>query len=276
MHKLIGKLPPDLRKRIVRSRVRFDADGAGGVTFRVAADEREVEAAHRLVHDCYVASGLMDPCPTGMRRTRYHDNPGAAVLVAVARGKVIATGSIYPDRGSGLPSDELLSDTLDDLRRQGRVLVEVGNLATHPDYRKGDQTLPLHLNKLICQYGMHAARADDLIIAVNPKHFWVYEDILLFERLSGTLDYGYVKNNPAIVARLDLDTVARRMADVYPHKPLHRNAHYFFFIHEHANVHVPVAQPTGRGRPLAAPSQAAHSDPRTATQGAARSGYALS
>lgn len=243
MKKLLPKLPAPLRKRIVRSRVRFDPYGVDDVTFRIATDDREVEAAHRLVHDCYVDRGLIDPCPTGMRRTKYHDNPGSAVMVGVKDGEVIATGSVYTDVGAGLPSDALLPDALDALRARGRVLSEVGNLATHPAHRTGNQTLPLHMNKVVFRYAAEIARADDLVIAVNPRHFWVYEDIILFERLSGTLDYDYVKGNPAIVARLNLNTVARRMAAVYPHKPTDKNAHYFYFVHQHENIHLPTTNP---------------------------------
>ena len=239
---LFTKLPPAVRRRLVRSRLHVNHDGAPDITFRLAADEHERERAHALVHDCYVRAGLMDPCPTGKRRTRYHDNPGTAVFVAVRDGELIATASMYADTRHGLPSDLLVPEALDALRAQGRKLVEIGNLATHPDHRRGSQVIPMHLNKALFRYAQLRLGVDDFINAVHPRHLIAYEDLLLFERLSDdVIDYEYVNGNPAVVSRLDLRTAGERMRETYGFRPLRSNLHYFFFVHEHANIPLPPA-----------------------------------
>ena len=72
---------------------------------------------------------------------------------------------------------------VDVLRNQGRRLLEVGCLASHPLYRKGNKHIPMLGNRLIVSYAIKILHVDDLLITVHPKYLKIYEDILLFDKI---------------------------------------------------------------------------------------------
>ncbi|MDA3789578.1 MAG: cyclic nucleotide-binding domain-containing protein [Desulfobacula sp.] len=98
-----------------------------------------------------------------------------------------------------------------------------------PSFRKRDMNIPMLGNRIMHQYATQHLDIDDLVITVHPKYLWVYEDVLLFEKIGAMREYSYVKNNPAVALRLDLRTAEKKYKKIYGAEPLEKDLHHFFF-----------------------------------------------
>jgi len=177
---------------------------------RPAASRRELEEAFRLIYSSYLRRGYMEPDPSRIRLSLFNALPSTATFVGVLEDRVIATVSLVPDSELGLPMDEVYAPELGKLRAQGRRLSEVTMLA---DRRlEVQRTLPmlLALMKLVFDYASLVVKADDLCIAVNPRHEEFYRRFLLFDDLDGLRTYPSVRNNPAVGLRLEVSQARQR------------------------------------------------------------------
>ena len=148
----------------------------------------------------------------------------------------VYTISLFPDSDEGLPMDAGFKSQLDNLRNQGRSIAEVGCLTSNPSFRKRDMNIPMLGNRIIHQYATQHLDLDDLVIAVHPKNRWVYEDVLLFEKIGTMIQYSYVKNNPAVAMRLDLRSAEKKYKKVYGAEPLEKDLHHFFFSAQSCSI----------------------------------------
>ncbi|WP_394707277.1 N-acyl-L-homoserine lactone synthetase [uncultured Desulfobacter sp.] len=189
----------------------------------------------RLLHDVYVDAGFIQPCSPPLRIIPQHSNSETRVFMGCltdGQGEKmpIYTASLFPDNDQGgLPMDIGFQRQVDVLRNQGRRVVEVGCLATHPLYRKGNKNIPMLGNRMIVSYAMNTIHADDLLITTHPKYLKIYEDILLFEKIGEIPSFSYVNNNPAVALRLNLNTFAQRLKEIYAKMPIEKNLYHFFF-----------------------------------------------
>ncbi|MDZ7700088.1 MAG: hypothetical protein U5R49_25235 [Deltaproteobacteria bacterium] len=243
MKKLFMKLPDPIKGPILRKRVCIDESKLDGTTFKIADTIEELKSAYGLVHDVYVKEGYMDPHPSGMRVTKYNLLPKSTTFVGKKDGKVVVTISLIPDSENGLPMDSLFKRELDKIRSQGRYIAEVGNLATDPNFRNRNQNVPMHANKIMLRYAHRYLNVDNLVIAINPKHKWLYKNILLFNQISGKKDYDYVKGAPALAMTMDILRAEQRYRDVYANStryPPPRNLHHFAFIGDSPPIRLPA------------------------------------
>ena len=132
---------------------------------------------------------------------------------------------------------------LDHLRSQGRMIGEVGCLATHPEFRDGSQNILMHGNKIMLKYAMEYLKLDDLVITVNPKHALVYKEVLLFEEIGeGEIKaHPKVNGNPAVALRLNLHEVEAKCRHFYQNNPLEKNLHHFLLFSK--NFYYTFSQP---------------------------------
>ncbi len=207
-----------------------------------AADGLEdVTAALALVHDSYVALGLMAPHPSGLRLLPHHLLPETRVFLAREHDEVVATLTLIPDSPLGLPLDTAYRSDADRLRAQGRRIGEISCLALAPRYRRHD--LLLHIFRLMHVYARHVAM-DDLCVVVAPKHGRFYQHILLFEACGGFAELDHLNGAPALLYRQDLRTIEETTHRYYAESPAAADLYRFFF-EEAATV---TAQATaGRG-----------------------------
>lgn len=173
---------------------------AGAVATGLAITRDDLRQAERLVHDVYVARGLRDAA--GPRRAC--DPRRAVVFVARTDGAVAATLSLFRDSARGLPADTLYRAELMPLRADGRRLAEVSSLAVHPRWRGAALALVRPLVQLVGVYARDVLGADDLCIAVHPRHAVFYEARFGFTRFGGEKPYAAVRGAPAVGLRLDL------------------------------------------------------------------------
>jgi hypothetical protein len=173
---------------------------AGPVTAALAITRNDLRQAQRLVHDVYVARGLRDP------DSRRHPTSAGRAVVFVARvdGAVGATLSLLLDSPRGLPVDTLYGHELAALRAAGRRLAEVSALAVDAHWRGGALALVRPLVQLLGVYARDVESADELCIAVHPRHAPFYEGGFGFSRFGDEKPYSAVRGAPAVGLRLDL------------------------------------------------------------------------
>lgn len=226
----------ELRRKMNRIGLPDFQTNPDRVSFRKATSVDDYLSCFRLLHDVYVDAGFIKPSIPPLRIIPQHSNPDAVVFMGCVpddqAGTVpIYTASIFPDNKDGfdLPMDTEFRPQLGMLRDQGRHLVEIGCLASHPLYRKGDKKIPMLGNRMLVSYAINTLGADDLVITVHPKYLKIYEDILLFERIGEVSSYSYVNNNPAVALRQDLHTWPQRLQRIYGKKPKEKNLFHFLF-----------------------------------------------
>jgi len=242
IQKLLRVLPAAVSGPLIRRNCRIDPTRVEGIVFKIADTREELEAAYRLVHDVYVQEGYADTHASGLRVNLRYALPTTTTFVGIAEGKVVITMTLVGDSPLGLPMDAIFSRELYRFRREGRFIAEVSALASDPDYRKGTQALALFSNKIMWLYAIRSLKVDDLVIAINPKHRWVYQTLILFEPVSsGVKSYHYVKDAPAIAMRLDLRTVMTRLERAYRGLPPGVNLYDFFVNQDSPQILLPDA-----------------------------------
>lgn len=225
--------------RKLRTRICIDAKQKCGIRYKIVERKKELESACRLVHDRYVDKGYMAPREHGLRLSFHNALPETTTFIGKHHERVVYTMTLFQDSDMGLPMDGIYKKELDSLRYQGRKIAEVGSLATHPDIRSDDQTILMHGKKITLKYSIDHLGIDDLVIAINPKHQWFYEHIMLCEKIGDLKTYDYVNNAPAVAYRLNLKSVKERFRTTYKDMPLEKNLHHFLFKENSPSIELP-------------------------------------
>jgi hypothetical protein len=174
---------------------------AGGISVSRAFRRAELLEAYRLVHDAFVEEGLLEANPRRLRVRPYELVPDTATFIAKSAGRVIGVMSAVPDSSDlGLPSDRVFGAELEPLRRAGRKLVEISNLAVAPDFRRTSAFLELSraVTAHLIEHGF-----DDVFVAVSPKHVLYFQRILRFEPWGTLRSYRTDAHDPVEGLRLD-------------------------------------------------------------------------
>lgn len=197
-------------------------------TFEIGyAETREdLESALRLIHDCYVESGYIDPQPSGMRLRLFEALPQTVTIIAKREERVVATVSLVVDSAFGLPMEESFGKEIDELRAQGHLVAETTGLAVDKSSR--DLGVFARITKLMIAYALHAG-VHDICIGVNPEHAGFYTEAILFEPLGSLRSYSSSKEDPVIGLRLNLDGYQSRLWQTYIHSDSDWNLYSFFF-----------------------------------------------
>ena len=222
-------LPKLLQQRILRDNLPDLTKNPSGVSFRYAKTGNDYISCFRLLHDVYAAVGYVQPSSPPLRIIQQHLDPETLIIMGFIKDTLVYTAILFPDNQLGLPIDSAFKKQVDALREQGRRLVEVGCLVSPPDYRKGNQSIPMLCNQIVHLTAINRYHADDLLITTHPKYLKIYEDILLFEQIGGISKFSYVNDNPAVALRQDLRTAPQRYKEIYGNKPIEKNLHHFFF-----------------------------------------------
>ncbi len=233
-NQLFSKLPGFIRRKIIRLKLPALSLDLDDIIFRPSISPDDYLKCFRLLHDVYVQSGYAEPSETALRIIPQHSNPASKVFLGCHLNDdyqvtPVYTISLFPDSDEGLPMDAGFKRELDILRNQGRSIAEVGCLASNPSFRRKDMNIPMLGNRIIHQYATQCLDIDDLVITIHPKYQWVYQDVLLFEKIGAMTEYSYVKNNPAVAFRLDLRSAEKKYKKIYASYPIEKDLHRFFF-----------------------------------------------
>lgn len=178
------------------------------IKVRRAMTERDLRAAYGLVHDVFVESGYIDPQPHGIRLRPFEAIPETATFVADVDGEIVAVMSIVEDdEDLGLPSDKAFGKELDALRREGRRLSEITNLAVGKAYRRSNAFSEL---TRACFAQALWWGCDDIVIAISPGHAAFFQDVLQFDPMGDQRSYSSDKLDIVEAKRMDLREIEKR------------------------------------------------------------------
>jgi hypothetical protein len=170
------------------------ADLLRPLSLRIADRPSDFLLAARLVHDAYVARGVLDAQSSGLRVTRFSALPSTLAVVALEGDRVVGTVSLVRDSAEGLPMEAAYPDEVRE-RRAMRVIAEVGSLAVDHAYR--------HSGLAYVITGMAARVAElvgveELVFAIHPRAEGAYRDDMCCERIGDVKTYAGL--NPSAVS----------------------------------------------------------------------------
>src|SRR5689334_6528362 len=91
-------LPRALRRRLLLRHVRIDRSKLEPLRLSRGTGERELRGALGLVHDAYVAAGIIEARPSGLHVTQHNILPTSLIFVARSQDdRVVATTMLVPD-----------------------------------------------------------------------------------------------------------------------------------------------------------------------------------
>jgi ribosomal protein S18 acetylase RimI-like enzyme len=217
-----GQVSPSAEKREKRlallMRLGFFGSDTRSAVIRRAVTVDELEAAYRLVHDCAVERGSMEPAPSGLRLRLWEALPEMATFVAVVGGKVVGVQSLVMNSPElGLPSDATFRDEIDMLRMgpwptrsgSGRIVCEAANQAVAPAYRHS--AVATELMRCLFAHALMVG-CGELITAVSPGHSKFYE-LLGFETISAVRSGSAQSDAPAVLMRVNVADLVNRASE---------------------------------------------------------------
>lgn len=203
-------LPKSVRLALIRKMVKIpEACLDNRHVVKTARSAEETNQALSLLHDCYVAKGFMHADPTGLRRSVYNDRPESTIVVVKDGDQVIGTLTLIRDGALGLPTDKYFKSENNELRQQGKNLVEVSALAVHPKYRNQGNAISLLMMKFLYHY-TKAMKADQLVCTVDPRAQDFYEALWGFERKGKVIQYPLVNGSLAVYMGMELSEAAKQ------------------------------------------------------------------
>lgn len=233
-------LPRTLRDHAIRKLVAIKPREIADVTVKVASTVAEIEAAARILHDAYVARGLISPHPSGVRVTPHLLLPTTTIFIAKRGDVVIGTMALILDGPLGLPMGKIYGEEIAVLRAQGRKLAEVGALCVATGHRR--QGISFLLNKIMFRSSREILGVDDLVISVHPDVEVLYHAALLFHRIGPTRSYpGLNKTALAVALRLEVGTAPELYLRTFGKAKRHSNPYYMYEVHEETQLKLPAA-----------------------------------
>jgi len=238
--KIYKVLPRKFKLKLLRSLLpEFELD-LEDIVFRCAETYEDYLSAFNLVYNVFVKTGYVRRSTVPFRLSPHHCNEDSRVFIGIHQDKnikkLIYSISIFPDSENGLPMDTVFQKELAPLRSEGRFIVEAGHLAADPTYKMNNMNIPMLGNKMLHHYVFDHLQADDLVITIHPKHRWIYEDLLFFEKIGEVNEYAYANNNPALAMRLDLRTVEKKYEKAYNNSRKKKNLYHFFFLEKSNSI----------------------------------------
>ena len=174
-----------------------------GVQYEELLKLDDVADAWNLVYHSYLRRELIDPNRLELHTVPQAVTPYAIVVLGRIHGECTSTLTAMLDSEHDLPLQSVYDDELNQLRKQGRRLAEVGLLADRREHFARTASALFDLMRFGVLAALHCG-ADDLIIGVHPHHAKFYNRFLGFEQFGDLKAYPTVRNNPVVGMRLDL------------------------------------------------------------------------
>lgn len=167
----------------------------------------EVETAWGLVYQRYSQMGLIHENEFEIHTSANAVGEHSCVIFGSdEKGKVNYTMTLFRDNLKGFSLDSVYGDCLDEFRKKGRRMLEVGLLAERGDgTSKGARGL-LNMMRWAINYGLHH-HLTDIIIGVHPRHAQFYIRRYGFEIAAPPTVYPNVRNASVVLLCLPLQMV---------------------------------------------------------------------
>lgn len=174
-----------------------------GLRFAVARKYAEVLEAWQAVYLAYRRAGLIDENPYGIHTVPQAIGPHAAVILGLLGPQIVTTLTAMLDSPLGLPLDCVYRNELDQMRREGRRLCEVGIFADRRAHLARSLASLLELMRYAFFYAV-CHDCTDIVIGVHPHHSPFYRRAFAFVPFAPTGRHPTVNDNPVVPLRLDL------------------------------------------------------------------------
>ncbi len=185
----------------------------------------EYSKAFKLIYDEYFQSGYVGAHRSRMSYTIWSLLPTTNIFVFKSYLDVVSTIAHILDTDLfGLPIDAVFKDKMDELRRQGRRIAEIGALATQRSRRWSN--VMMFLYRAAFHYARHA-KVDDLVLMVNPKHVRFYSQVLMIEPFGEERFYDKI-GAPAVALRTEVGSFMKNLEDAYASNEFETDLHGFF------------------------------------------------
>jgi len=171
-------------------------------------NDEDIQKALLLVYEKYKKRGLLNITYEEFLKKEIQSVYKKNMILGIAQknNTIIATTSLIEDDPVvGLPSDIIYKKEIDNLRKQGRKVVEFARLAS-----KEEPAVLLRVFRILYRYAK-LKKATDIVISVAPRHYNFYKDFLGFEQIGGLQNYPGLENAPAYLARLDLTRIENKV-----------------------------------------------------------------
>jgi hypothetical protein len=209
---------PPLRRITLYDRVPRDVPVSGvgrGLHVKIASTRREWEQAFELVADNYQARGYEPDQLADFRFTSHHALPDTVTFVAKDARQVVATFSLVPDNTLlGLPMEGIYGPEIRELRRAGRRLGEITNLACRDLGLREFLQVFVALIRLMMQHHLRHG-GNSWVFTVNPRHRSYYCNVLGAMPLGSLRAYPAVRNAPAEALLLDPPLMRAKAPDMH-------------------------------------------------------------
>ncbi len=237
-------LPKSWRGSVSRWLVDCSPTADSRLILKIAETREELEACYRLLHGSFVAAGLMQPDPSGLRVTLHNALPSTTTLCAIYDGVVVGTVSMVRQSVFGFSPG--VSQHLGEFKVRPGQIAEISGLAVHPDFRQTGGTVLFPLMKYVVDIGTSYFDLRQFVVAAPTALLEMLEVLLTFKRF----DQRDAKNLHAAVtapdgaAMLELREAKTALKQIYQGTRTRQNLYRYFFknrLAKHAGLGPVVA-----------------------------------
>lgn len=199
--------------RIRRSGLRKQGlSSIAGPAIKFAETREELSQTFSLIHTVYRQKKFIKaPKPHGMLYSVFSLLPDTTHVIGKSYNQTISNLTVlFDSQAFGLPMDAIYKQELDDIRTQGRKVIELSSLATLREHRW--KNIFNYLVQVMYWYAVYKD-VDDVCIAVNPRHVRYYQNLYPFELFGPERMYPRV-GAPAVGLRGRITEAMDRMKDI--------------------------------------------------------------
>jgi hypothetical protein len=166
------------------------------IKYKVATTLAEVTAAWNIVYRQYLNSFLIDPNPFSVFTFPEYVSNDSVIILGQQENKAICSLSGVIDSENGLPLDRQYKNELDQLRKGGNKLIELGLLA---DIRETNNLKSIvELMSAVAKFGVFSKHLD-FVIGVNPRRVEFFKRIFGCEVIGDLKNYENLKVAPVVL-----------------------------------------------------------------------------
>ncbi|MFH1920969.1 MAG: hypothetical protein ABIP48_13955 [Planctomycetota bacterium] len=195
----------------MKEALRF-SDAKSPLDARIARGRRELIGAFELVYRSYLAKGYVSPHSGGIIYREAFGLPASRTVVATTESAIVlGTLTVVGDNPAGIDIEITYPGEVRSLREEGRDLAEITCLAIRPTGEFARTAVFLALTRCMIH---HAYREgfNDLLMAVHPRHYRFYRRYFRVLPLGPCRPHPFVRGNPSIGCRIDLDNLKQTVA----------------------------------------------------------------
>ena len=177
----------------------------------------EIIESWRIVYHQYVDASLIDVNPFSIFTFPEYISRNVAVILGKSNENDKCTISAVLDSRKGLPLDAYFKKELNQLRDEGKNLIEIGLLACSREKSAGPfQTIKLLSS--VARFGVFSNH-HDYVIGVHPRRVEFFKKIFGFQRIGESKAYHRLKKADVVLLYADgqhFETLARKAShEVY-------------------------------------------------------------